>query len=248
MNNFQKMKKYILEAAFHGQEGHIPSAFSILDIIYVLYHEFITNQESNNKFVLSKGHGCLALYAALVNFNYIPESELLSFGSFSGKLGGHPDKTKVSGVEASTGSLGHGLPIAVGMAWSRKLQGTNGKIFVLIGDGEANEGSIWESALLASEHNLNNLVCVIDFNNSTDRAIKIDPLGSKFESFGWEVLEIDGHSQTEISAALKFNSKKPLCLIAKTIKGNGIPEMVDNPAWHHSKLTLNKYKELVDNL
>jgi transketolase len=248
MNNFQKMKKYVLEAAFHGQEGHIPSAFSILDIIYVLYDEFITNQESNNKFVLSKGHGCLALYAALVNFNYIPESELLSFGSFSGKLGGHPDRTKVSGVEASTGSLGHGLPIAVGMAWSRKLQATNGKIFVLIGDGEANEGSIWESALLASEHNLNNLVCVIDFNNSTDRAIKIDPLGSKFESFGWEVQEIDGHSQTEISAALKFNSKKPLCLIAKTIKGNGIPEMVDNPAWHHSKLTFNKYKELVDNL
>jgi transketolase len=248
MNDFRKMQKYILDAAFHGQEGHIPSALSILDIILVLYESFINIQNPNNKFILSKGHGCLALYAALVNFDYVAESELLSFGSFTSTLGGHPDRTKIAGVEASTGSLGHGLPLAVGMAWSRKLQDSKGRIFVLIGDGEANEGSIWESALLASEHNTNNLVCVVDYNNSTDRAVKIDPLGSKFESFGWEVLEIDGHNQSEIKAAFEYQSKKPLCIIAKTRKGNGIPEMVDNPAWHHSKLTQAKYTELIDNL
>lgn len=248
MNDFQRMQRYILQAALHGQEGHIPSALSILDIVYVIYNNYVNSENLDNKFILSKGHGCLALYAALVNFKFIPETELLSFASFSGSLGGHPDRTKIFGVEASTGSLGHGLPLALGIAWSRKLQSKKGKIYALIGDGEANEGTIWESALLAAEHNLNNLICIIDHNHSTDRAVKIDAVENKFKAFGWEIQEIDGHSQPEIKMALNFESKKPLCIIARTKKGNGIPEMVDNPEWHHSKLSLEKYTELIGKL
>lgn len=245
MSDFKQMQKYVLDAAYNGQEGHIPSALSILDILYVAYGSVINKQSFDNKFILSKGHGCLALYAALTHYGYLSMSELLTFGKFSSKLGGHPDRNLIPGVEASTGSLGHGMPIAVGMAWSKKLQNKGGKIFVLIGDGEANEGSIWESALLAAEHDLGNLVCIIDYNHSSDRALNMGSFADKFESFGWEVLEIDGHNHAEIKDALNFSAEKPLCVIANTHKGNGIAEMVDNPAWHHSKLTIEKYNELI---
>ena len=239
------MRRHILDAAYNGQEGHIPSALSILDLIFVIYNEYVSTQNDINRFVLSKGHGSLALYAALAEFGFISKDEILNFGKFNSILGGHPDKTKVNGVDASTGSLGHGLPIALGMAWARKLNQQNGRIFTIIGDGETNEGTVWESALLASHHKLNNLTCILDFNHSTDRALEIRPVSDKFIAFGWTVFTINGHDHEEISRTLATTSDNPILIIAETIKGNGIPEMENNPACHHTKLSTDKYLELI---
>jgi transketolase len=246
MGEIKNMKRHILDAAYYGQEGHIPSALSILDIIYVIYNEHISRQNKINRFVLSKGHGSLALYAALAEFGFISKNEILNFGKFNSILGGHPDRTKINGVDASTGSLGHGLPIALGMAWARKLSGQPGKIFTIIGDGEANEGTVWESALLASHHKLNNLTCILDFNHSTDRALEITPIADKFIAFGWSVFTINGHDHKEISKTLAISANCPVLIIAETIKGYGIPEMENNPGWHHTKLLEEKYLELID--
>jgi len=233
------LKKKIIQVANLSNEGHIPSAFSILDIIYVLYEQFIKNNDSdsaenNNHFVLSKGHGSLALYAVLYHFKNITESEFLSFCKFNSKLGGHPDRLKIPRIEVSTGSLGHGLPIALGLALAQKIEKKNDRTFVLIGDGECNEGTTWESALFATEHKLNNLVCILDNNDSTSRALNLGDISKKFQAFGWETLNIDGHNHKEISKSLNvITSNKPLLINAKTTKGKGVISMENNPEWHH---------------
>ena len=158
----RELKKVILKASYISKEGHIPSAFSILDILYVLYNQ-ILNINANNpidenrdRFILSKGHASLGLYAVLSDRGFIDSEELETFGKFSSRLGGHPDCNKIPGVEASTGSLGHGFPIAVGIAMALKIKKSSSRVFVIVGDGECNEGTIWETALLAVNHNLNN--------------------------------------------------------------------------------------------
>jgi transketolase len=177
--------------ATNAGEGHVPSALSILDILWVLYDRILKINPSypksptRDRFILSKGHAALGLYVILAKKGFFPSSELEDFGKYDGFLGGHPDRNKVSGVEASTGSLGHGFPMSVGIALGLRIKKIDSKVFVLIGDGEANEGSVWESALLASHHNLSNLCCIIDYNHSTDRALKVGDMVSKFKSFGW---------------------------------------------------------------
>jgi transketolase len=230
-----KIRLEILDMAYRSQEGHVPSAFSIVEIIYTIYSQKIMKTNSHDLFLLSKGHGCLALYSVLRHFELINKSDLLGFATFDGILGGHPDRTQVPGVINSSGSLGHGLPMAVGMSLVKKIRNENGNIFVLIGDGEANEGSIWESALFASHHKLENLICLMDFNHSTDRALELGNLEMKFQSFGWKVVSIDGHDNLQIANALDY-AKGPLLIICNTIKGKGIKEMENNPAWHHSKI------------
>lgn len=243
-DKIKKMMKRIVITSFKAKEGHIASAFSILDILWILYHEILkynwkekkdnTEPIQLDKFILSKGHASLALYAILEEKGYLSEEELDKFCEFNSNLGGHPDSNKVKGVEASTGSLGHGMPIAVGMALSSKIKKIDNKIYCLIGDGECNEGTIWESALLASHHNLNNLCLIVDFNHSTDRALKLGNLVEKFKSFDWNVLEIDGHNHSQIKQALEtITYEKPLVVIAETIKGHGIKSMENNPEWHH---------------
>ena len=153
------------------------------------------------------------------------------FCKFDSLLGGHPT-LKIPAVEASTGSLGHGMPIAVGMAMAKKIQKKDGTVFVLIGDGESNEGTIWESALIASQHKVDNLVCLLDHNKSTDRALKIDDVCEKFRSFGWSVLEIDGHNTDQLNT-IHTTSDKPTFVLCNTIKGKGISMMEGNPEWHH---------------
>ena len=225
-----KLIRRILITATDAKEGHIPSALSILDIVWVLYYIM----KPSDKFVLSKGHGSLALYAVLAEKGLIKQSDLDSFCSFDGILGGHPDMNKVVGVEASTGSLGHGLPIAVGMAMASKIKGDSSHIYCLVGDGECNEGSIWESALIASHHGLSNLTCIIDYNHSTDRALSLDNLACKFSSFGWRVFTANGHSHKELKRVLSpCVQEKPIVIIANTIKGNGVAVMENNPEWHH---------------
>lgn len=233
-------KKKIVEMSAKAKEGHIASAFSILDILWVLYDKILSIDPKNPQdpkrdiFILSKGHASLGLYTILAEKGFFNKKILKSFCEHNSILGGHPDRNRASGVEASTGSLGHGMPIAVGIALGFKIQKKKQKVFVLVGDGECNEGTIWESALLASHHKLDNLCCIIDYNHSTDRALSVGNIGDKFKPFGWTCLTIDGHDHKEIGKALKTKHlNQPLAIIANTIKGFGSKMMENNPAWHH---------------
>src|SRR3989338_7104900 len=187
-NPLKTLKQIIVTASAKSGEGHIPSAFSVLDILWVFYakvFKFILKNPLDQRrdiFILSKGHASLGLYAVLAEKGFFPLSELENFGKFNSMLGGHPDRNKFPGIEASTGSLGHGFPISLGIAMGLKIRRNSGKVFVLIGDGECNEGTVWESALLASHHNLSNLTCVVDYNHSTDRALGIGDVAKKFMS------------------------------------------------------------------
>lgn len=241
-----KMKRSMVTVATVAQEGHVPSALSILDILWVLYDKVMGKDD---KFVLSKGHGCLALYAVLAEKGIISKAMFEEFCSYGGALGGHPDMNKVAGVEASTGSLGHGLPIAVGMAMAKKIKGESGHVYCLVGDGECNEGSIWESLLIASHHNLLNLTCVVDYNRSTDRALKLDSLSAKFQSFGWAVIHINGHDHEMLEHFFTVKTPlKPNVIIADTIKGNGIKRMENAPEWHHRQPTVGELNEILGEL
>lgn len=227
----------VMRMAYLGQEGHVPSSLAILDIIRAVYGGGFVQKDSPSDFVLSKGHGCLSLYATLALEGYFPVEWLDTFAKFDSPLGGHPDRTQVPGVLASTGSLGHGLPFAAGRAYGKKASGQKGTVYVLVGDGEANEGTVWETALLAAHHCLNNLVCIIDDNDSSTRAINMGSISQKFKAFDWEVLEIDGHDLDEILSALSHQPARPLAIVARTVKGFGIPEMENNPAWHHTRIS-----------
>ena len=235
-----KIRKSIIQVAAKSGEGHIPSSFSILDLLWVLYDRVMKiyphdprNQE-RDRFVLSKGHASLGLYAVLADKGFFPVAELDGFCSIDSRLGGHPDCNKVPGVEVSCGSLGHGFPMAVGMAWGLKIANNPARVFALVGDGECNEGTIWESALLAVHQKLTHLTCIVDFNHSTDRALLLGDLVDKFRSFGWDARGIDGHDHEAIYDALSAPATdKPRAIIAETIKGYGCKPMENNPEWHH---------------
>jgi len=231
----QKLVRQIVELSNKSKEGHIASSLSILDILYILYRDFIykeAKKNSSNRFILSKGHASLAYYVILNEFNLL-EEPLENFCKFDSLLGGHPSD-KLNAVEASTGSLGHGLPIAVGMALGYKIKKNSNHIYVIIGDGEMNEGTIWESLLLASNHNLNNLTYILDYNHSNDRALKLDNIIKKINAFNWDCIEINGHDHDEIQKGLSSrHNHKPTFIVANTIKGKGISFMENNPEWHH---------------
>jgi transketolase len=231
----QKLIEEIIKVSHKSREGHIGSSLSILDILYVLYKHFITYSEdrnTTNRFILSKGHASLGYYAVLSEFGLLDEP-IQNFCEFNSLVGGHPSD-KLKAVEASTGSLGHGLPIAVGIAMGYKIKKNTNRVFTIVGDGEMNEGSMWESLLLAANHNLNNLTCILDFNRSNDRALKLDNITQKVKSFNWNVIEIDGHNHEQIFEALNnTHTHQPTFIIASTIKGKGIPLMENNPEWHH---------------
>ncbi len=222
--------KNILTTSFLNKEGHIGSSLSILDILISLYDNVMTE---NDTFILSKGHASLAIYAILLEKELISKEEFFGFCSFHSRLGGHPSSQKIKEIKISTGSLGHGLPFALGLALSKKIKKENGNIYCLIGDGEANEGTIWESALLAGSLELNNLVCIMDFNKSGERAVKLKSGIDKFDSFGWSVNEVDGHNQSDVFNILNVDTVKPYFIQANTIKGKGCKIMENNPEWHH---------------
>jgi transketolase len=233
------LKEQIIRAAAAAKEGHIASALSILDILWVLYDKVLRIDpkkplaESRDRFVLSKGHGCLALYAVLASKGFFPSAELENFAAYNNSLGGHPDCNKVPGVEASTGSLGHGLPIAVGMALGLKVKGSASKVFCLIGDGESNEGTIWEAALLANQYGLNNLICIVDYNHSTDRALRMGDIAAKLSAFGWSATVINGHDHAQLLGELTKTNDSPRVVVADTIKGHGCAPMENDHSWHH---------------
>lgn len=210
--------------------GHIPSALSILDLVKGVYDI----KTEDDLFLLSKGHGCMALYAVL-------ESKGLL--EWNIKFMGHPKRG--GAILASTGSLGHGFPMAIGLALAKKIKGESGRVFALIGDGECNEGTTWESAMLASHHKLDNLTVIIDDNGSSTRALDMGSISEKFHAFGFSIWNISGHSPKDIQISLSSKSEKPMCIVAKTRKGNGVDFMENNPSWHNKKLTIQDYEAAI---
>lgn len=236
----QKIREDVLNLAFKSGEGHIASCFSIVELIYCLFHYLLdlSNQifidPNKDLFILSKGHASLVLYILMNKVGFLSDENLQSFSSKDSLLGGHPDRLLLPGIVTSTGSLGHGLPIGCGIAYSNKMKNSKKKVVVLVGDGELNEGTNWESVLFARQHKLSNLYLIVDLNSSTSRSTQIDNLTKIFQSFNWNTLEIDGHNISEIITAFSYQTdSKPTAIIAKTIKGKGIREMENNPEWHH---------------
>lgn len=237
----KELRKLILQTSHDTKEGHVPTAFSIIEILYVLYHGVMNvdpkhpDMSDRDLLVVSKGHAAVGMYAVLADAGFFPLDELKRFGNFHGILGGHPDLNKVPGVEASTGSLGHGFPMAVGMAMGLKIKDSTQRVFCILGDGEANEGSVWEAINLAGQHKLGNLTCIFDYNHSNDRSIGWGDIAAKFYEFGWDTIEVDGHDTDELRKAFsRESSDKPYVIIANTVKGKGCRTMEEEPnAWHH---------------
>lgn len=257
------IRTQILEAIFKAQTGHIGGAFSCTDIIVALYYggilRFDPNKpqcEGRDKFILSKGHASIALYAVLADLGYFDSSEIMTFCQNGSRLGGHPNRS-VPGIEADTGSLGHGLSIGCGLAWCAKIDKKDYKTFVLIGDGECYEGSVWEALMFAAHYELNNLVLIIDRNRQivmdfTEECIRLDPLSDKLMAFGWQVAEVNGHSFTELekvfSKAMHRKSSMPLAIIANTTKGKGVSFMEGILRWHHSVPNKEEYDTAIQEL
>ncbi len=228
-----QLRKRIIEVAYRDGMGHIPSALSILDLVKGVYD----HKTDDDVFILSKGHGCMALYAVLESKGLLDWSE---------KLQGHPKRG--GAILASTGSLGHGFPMAVGMAFAKKIKGEPGKVVVLIGDGECNEGTTWESALIAAHHKLDNLIVIVDWNKSSERALQMGDIGEKFYAFGFSAWNIFGHRADEIENALKTVTPKPLVIVAETDKGRGVYFMEQDKSWHNRRLTEEDYLKALEEL
>ena len=253
----KEIRKKILKMKYESQEGHLGSALSCVDILNVLYSKILNvnfenySDENRDRFILSKGHAVAALYAVLAQNNFFNEELLNNYCKDGSKLAGHSTKGSVPGVEVSTGALGHGLPMATGMALAGKIDKKNYKVFVLISDGECDEGTTWESALFSAHHKLDNLTLLIDYNKwqafgRTKDVLNLEPLAKKWESFGWQVKEIDGHNFSEIEKVLSgvpFEKGKPSVVICHTIKGKGLSFVEDKLESHYVKLTEEDYKK-----
>ena len=253
------LRRRILETAYHAGEGHVPSALSILEIVQVLYTDTMSpNGERSGAlldkanwqepdadcFVLSKGHGCLALYAVLEACAFIGGADMATFCKRGGGLGGHPDADKIPGVWASTGSLGHGLPIAVGMAYAKKIRGDKGRVFCLVGDGEMQEGSALEALRLVQALDVANLCLIVDCNGSHGKSA---PLFAILRGFEFHVRIVAGHDRHVLPPALSNYSTYPVAVMAQTIKGYGIPAMAKDPAaWHRRTPTADEYRKMME--
>jgi transketolase len=243
----KQLRRMIARTLAAGGRGHVGAAFSIVEILRVLYDDVLKYDAKNprrpdrDRFVLSKGHGCLALYVVLADKGFFPEAELWKFCASDGILGGHPEYGKVPGVEASTGSLGHGFSMGAGFALAAKLDGRSHRVFIVLGDGECGEGAIWEAALCASQHQLDHLTVLIDYNQQqtygTIAEVQgLEPLAAKWEAFGFSVREVNGHDISALKSALDaapFAARKPSAIICHTIKGKGVSFTERNLSWHH---------------
>lgn len=240
------LRRKLVDVLAQVRRGHVGSALSLMEVVRVLFDDVLRYDAKNplwedrDRFVLSKGHGCLALYLLLAEKGFFPESELYTASFFESRLGGHP-RYGLPGVEAATGSLGHGLSIGVGMALAGRMDRKAYRVFVAIGDGECQEGSIWEAALSASKYGLDNLTVILDRNDMqcygpTELVGPLEPLPDKWKAFGFAVRECDGHSAEELREHLlqaPFEKGRPSLLIAHTVKGKGFVGAESNPDWHH---------------
>ena len=242
----RRIRVLALKMVARARASHIGAALSIADLLAVLYGRTMRHDPSNadwahrDRLLLSKGHACVAVYAALADAGYFPIADLNTYGADGSPLMNHISH-KVTGVEFSTGSLGHGLPFATGKALAARRRGADWRTFVILGDGEMAEGSNWEAMMFASHHGLDNLVAIVDANNlqsltTVAETLALEPLAAKAEAFGWAVRDIDGHDHTAIADALDsvaWTPGKPSLLIARTVKGKGVGFMENSVAWHY---------------
>lgn len=242
----RRLRKKIFLTGYSASIAHIASAFSLVEILYVLYIKKILKYDSSNpnledrdRLILSKGHGSLALYTMLNEVGFFSDDVLKSFSKPGSILGGEPTIPNIPGVEATTGSLGHGLSIGVGMAMAKKIDNKKEKVYVILGDGECQEGTIWEAVMMAVNKKLDNLIIIVDYNKiqkmgSIEDVMGISSWKERFTSFGCEVKEIDGHNINELEKTLKNkdNTEKPLVVLANTIKGKGVSIIENDARWH----------------
>ncbi|MFC2040949.1 transketolase [Chloroflexota bacterium] len=246
-NNAREIRRELLNMVYRTKSAHIGSSLSIVEILVALYFKCLRispnepEDKNRDRFILSKGHGCPALYTTLARRGFFSSDVLRGFAVDGGTLEQHPTRNIGCGIEVSTGSLGHGLSIGAGMAIAAKYDRANYRIFVLLSDGELDEGSVWEAAMFASHHRLDNLIAIVDYNKiqalgRTNEVVNLEPLASKWHSFGWEAKEIDGHNFEQIINAFEMiplKPPKPSVIIAHTVKGKGISFMEDRLLWHY---------------
>lgn len=245
----KEVRKNILLQVYSANSGHPGGSLSCADILTSLYFKIINE---GDKVVLSKGHASPALYGILAEKNFFDKEELKNFRKLGSMLQGHPSSKSTVGVDVSSGSLGQGLSIANGIALSFKLDKKENYVYVILGDGEIQEGQIWEAAMSSSHYNLNNVIAFLDYNKlqidgSNDEVMTVKPVDKKFEAFGWYVQEIDGHDFSEIENAVANakNQEKPSMIIANTIKGKGVPFMENQASWHGKAPNKEQYEEAI---
>ncbi len=251
------LRKTVLDMAYAGSTVHIGCAFSIIELLAVLYRNHLRYPKNDplatgrDYLVLSKGHGIMAQYACMRELGWLKDEAFSAYFSDGSELKGLSD-SRIPGLEVTSGSLGHGFSVGVGLAMGAKLRGTDQKTFALVGDGEVNEGPIWEGALFAAHHALKNFMVIVDENGfqamgCTQEVLKLGSIQAKFESFGFEAITIDGHNEAAIDSAITqlwaSNSISPKALIAKTVKGKGVPFMENNNIWHYTRLDPETYAQ-----
>lgn len=258
----KKIRRGIIDAVYSGKSGHPGGSLSIADIMTVLYFNQMNIDEKNPKFedrdrlVLSKGHCAPALYSVLANRGFFNIDDIKTFRNIESKLQGHPDMNKVPGVDMTSGSLGQGLSVANGMAIAGKMDNKDYRVYCILGDGELEEGQIWEAAMTSSKYKLDNLCVIVDNNNlqidgTIEEVMSSYPIDEKFKSFGFQVINIDGHNIQEIIDAFdvaKNVKGKPICIIAKTIKGKGVSFMENKVEWHGKAPNDEEYKIAIEEL
>ncbi len=242
-----ELRRLVVRALDGGGRGHVGSSLSLIEIMRVLYDDILRYRadqpdwEDRDRCILSKGHGCIAQYVMLAEKGFFPHDVLDTFCRRDSILGGHPEAGKIPGVEASTGALGHGLPIGVGRTMGLRMKGSDARVFVITGDGEINEGSVWEAALSAAKHRLSNLTVMIDYNKiqsagPTAEILDLEPLADKWRAFRFGVAEVDGHdidALRHVLTNLPVEADKPTAIICHTVKGKGLSFAENDPGWHH---------------
>jgi transketolase len=259
-----KVRRHALDMTSRGGTAHIGSIFSMADIIAVLYADVLRfdpadpKMATRDRVVLSKGHAGAGIYAVLAESGFFPVEELLTHCQNGSRLSGHVSHKGVPGVEVSTGSLGQGLPMAMGMALAAKINHEAHSVFAIIGDGECDEGAVWESALIAAQYRLDNFIVTIDFNKiqsitSVEETIKLEPLDQKWGSFGWHVIRVDGHDHNALHRAYEEalaarGGGKPVAIVADTVKGKGVSFMENDVLWHYRTARGDEYEAALKEL
>ncbi|MGE3303644.1 MAG: transketolase [Hyphomonadaceae bacterium] len=257
-----RLRGQIIQMCHAASSAHLGSSLSCVDVLTAAYWHVLAidpqkpNDPNRDRFILSKGHAAMALYATLAHRGFFPVEELATYNTDGGRLAEHPPANLLPGVEAATGSLGHGLPIGIGMALAGRMQGRDYRVYALLSDGENNEGSVWEAAMFAAAQKLDRLCVIVDYNKwqataRSNETLQLSPLREKWEAFGWDAYQVDGHDVGELArlmAAMPNGSGKPVALIADTVKGKGVSFMEDDNNWHYRAPTADEvekaFKEL----
>lgn len=262
----EKIRQIRIDCAdmfYRSGHGHFGGSFSCAELVGTLYFRFLNVKPQNpewedrDRFIISKGHGAPSVYSALCQLGYFPRQYIEEYETLGANLSTHPNMLKVPGIDLSSGSLGHGLSVGAGMAMSAKMKNKSYRTYVVVGDGELNEGMVWEAAMCAGHFKLDNLILLVDRNGlcvsgSTEQVMALEPLREKWQAFGWDVYEVDGHDPQAITLALQSaqisESGRPKCIIAKTIKGKGVSFMENEKTWHGHSVDHDQYEQIMKEL